>query len=368
MVNFMTKSHYFPRIFAVSVFLLFTKSLMADAGGWPRHVKESEGVLWFWGDQKSDADILDDAGESVRKSEGLLRGNARFTWYFGVSPSGGYLEAVDAGPVLARSLMATPSLHVELALHPPREGAAQGLLVWIGDFGDEVTWQLGIREGRLFVQQAGGEPADLGPAPLPEPRHLAVTLTEQRISVQWDGGEPAQHDLNRLPVIPDEWDVVFSFGGAPASEESWTGELEALYVSARGGTAAEHARLWNQKHAVRTSPPVLDILAEVSTPAASPEDDSILEYDSTLMATVWTLKEGEIPGVAEGERFLSWHWYSLDRQVYQAPLPAGAVRRLRLSPAELQPQLEGIQKLSDPLDADDLLLLPELYLLRSVDP
>ncbi|MCC5850866.1 MAG: hypothetical protein JJU29_22485 [Verrucomicrobia bacterium] len=368
----MMYSQFLLRGIAWLSFLLGFAELSADTAGWPRQTKASEGVLWYWQNAKTEAMILDQDGETLRKVEGLLRGNAQPTWFWGVSPTGGYLEALDAGPALARSLARslaeTPSLHLEWALHPPREGAAQGLLAWIGDFGDEMTWQLHVRESRLVLQRVGEEEIDLGEALFPAPRHLAVSLTGEQIRVQWDGGDPVVHAGNRLPVIPDEWDVVFTFGGAPASDHSWTGALEGLYVSTRSDTAAAHARDWKEQRDTRKPPPVFDILAEVSTPAAEPENDAILEYDSILMATVWTLKEGVLPGVEIGGKFLTWHWYSLDRQVYKPPPASDEVRRLALSSADLHPQLEGVQKLSDPLEADDLLLLPELYLLRSVEP
>lgn len=348
--------------------LLLPILLHADDLRWPQSAVASDGVLWFWEHGRAGGEILDAEGNPLRNSEGLFRGPSRMSWFLGLRPAGGFLEAADAGPELAQALIQTPSLHLEMVLHPPAEGPAQGLLFWIGDFGDDLTWQLQIAEGRLLLQRAGEAVTDLGAAPLEAPRHLAVSLSPTEIRVRWDGGEAQTLAQNRMPVIADEWDVVLTFGGAPGAENSWTGDLERLLISTAAGAPEAHAAHWRAAQAQREPPAVLSVLAEVSAIPAQPDVEALLEYHNALMATVWTLVEGALPGVAAGETFVSWHWYSLDRQVAQEPEPVGTRRRLHLSAAEQHPQLEGVQQITEPLDPTDLLLLTEWYQLRSVAP
>lgn len=334
---------------------------------WPASNSEADGVLWFWGHQNLTGEITDAEGNWARQGEAIFRGGARATWFHGVSPHNGYVEAADVGPALARSLESTPRIHLEAALHPPIKAGEPVVLFWLGTYEHSPIWQWMFRDGALWIERPDQDPVRMTELKLSAPSHLAVTLTKEKATVWLNGRKHAEMEAALLPAFEDPWDVIAAFGGAPDSNTAWTGGLEYLLIGTRPDAVDRHADAWRAAHRARTTPDTHSVTAILSAHAREVDENDLSDYSNSLLGSVWILKEGNVENLSEGDSFFTWHWYSLNSGLlpHNRPPPVGTTRSFRISPAEQQPQIEGIQQVIDGLDPGKTLLLPEYYILDS---
>lgn len=132
----------------------------------------------------------------------------------------------------------------------------------------------------------------------------------------------------------------------------------------------KHAAAWSAAHSARTPPETRTVTATLHAHALEPKTENLSEYGEALLATVWTLDEPLGDDLAAGDRFFAWHWYVLDTRVFPETRPpeVGTRQTLTLSPADGQPQLEGIQQIVEGIDPDDLLMLPDFFLPDFITP
>lgn len=363
-------SHSPLTVFRICAFLAWMGAgLPLTAGNgqsnWPASNREADGVLWFWGTGLLIGEVLDGDGQWAREGEVIFRHQARPTWFRGAAPHRGFVEAAEAGPALARAMDISPGLHLEAAVHPHPARPLEGIFFWLGTFGDETIWQLRLAGNHLWIDRPGEDSLRVASMALSEPAHVALTLTNGSAELWIDGEPAAVSAINALPAFADPWDVIAVFGGAPGAENPFNGALEYLLIGTRRHATAENARAWRSAHAARTPPKTLTVSATLTAHAREPREEELSEYGSALLGTVWTLLEAVPDGPAAGGELLIWQPYVLNSRVYPETRPAapGSIQTLILSPVDDQPQLEGIQQLMDGLDADQLILLPEFYLL-----
>lgn len=364
--NFAPFIHRISALACAMVFAITSVYATEPATAWPASNSEADGTLWFWGSQTLTGEIVDADGNWARLGEALFRGEARATWFRGGAPYKGSIEAADVGPALARSQESTPGLHVEAALHPALDGENQGILFWLGTFEDDLIWQVLLREHALWIERPDTPPLRIADLTLNEPIHFALTLSSHNTTVWLNGKKHAALEAAALPVFDDPWDVVAAFGGAPKAVNGWTGALEYLLIGTRPHAVAQHAALWKTMHDSRTPPEFRSVTATLTAHAREAKEEDLSEYGNVLMGMVWTLNEGQTEDLPANDSFFTWHFYALDSQIPATSRPPaiGSTRTFIMSPAQKHPQLEGIQQLVEDIDPDQLLLLPDYYLLE----
>ena len=332
---------------------------------WPATNSEADGVLWYWGTQTLTGEIVDADGHWAREGEAILRHQARTNWFHGVSPRKGFLEAADTGPALARAMESSPALYLEAAIHPPPGQPAQGVLFWLGTFEDALIWQLRLQENRLWIDRPDTPPLALADLSISDPAHFAFAVSAETASIWINGERVHQSEAAGLPVFDDPWDVIAVFGGAPDAPLPFNGSLEYLLLGTQSKTAAQHAQAWQTAHASRNPPEIFTLRATLTAHATEPREEDLSEYGNALLGTVWTVQAPLGDELQAGDSLFAWHAYVLNSRVYPDTRPPepGSSHTLTLSRVQDQPQLEGIQQLIDNLDPDQLLLLPDFYLL-----
>jgi hypothetical protein len=339
------------------------------AAQWPASNSEADGILWFWGTHNLTGEIVDENGDWAREGEAILRHQARATWFQGVSPRRGYVEAADTGSALARTMESQPNLYLEAALHPYRDSEPlQGILFWMGTFGDDLIWQLRLKDNRLWIDRPEHDPVPVADLEITTPTHLAFAMNGENAQVWINGALHSETPATAPPEVEDPWDVITVFGGAPGSNLPMNGSLEYLVIGTRAETAEAHATAWREAFEARTAPETHTVRATLTAHAREPREEDLSEYGNALLGMVWTLNEPLPDELKAGETFFAWHWYVLNSRVYpdSRPPEPGTVHTLVLSPANKQPHLNGVQQLIDDLDPDDLLLLKDFYLVDLV--
>lgn len=331
---------------------------------WPASNSESEGVLWYWGTQDLTGEVVDADGGWVRQGEALFRHAARPTWFGGVSPHKGFVEAADVGPAIARALEAKPRFHLEAVVYPASDGSRPDPLFWLGTYDGDLIWQVRVREGALWIEGADREPLRVGAFKLEAPTHFALTLEDQELVVHLNGEKEVTRKAEALPTFEDPWDVIAAFGGSPNMEKAWTGALEYLWIGTDPKAVSRHAEAWNAAQRKRTPPKTHRVTAKLVAHADELDEDDLSEYGDVLMGMIWNIQDGEAGEAAGGDSIFTWHFYALDGGIPEPSRPpkVGATRRLVISPASKHPQLEGIQQFVEGLDPETYLLLPEFFI------
>lgn len=347
-----------------------TSSLLSQESpseDWPFTNRADEGMIWYWGNANLHGEIVDADGNWLREGDLVRREESRLNWFLGAQPATGYLEAIDLGPTLAQHLGETPHLIWEMVVHPPAQGVAEGTLIAAQTYSDDPIWRLFVHDQTLAAEQADGIQIAIAELDLSQPRHLNLVLTESGADLWVDGEHTATLSAELLPVFPDPWDAMVSFGGSPGEHLSWTGAMEYLAVRHTFSQPEAGFAAWQKAVGKRSEPPRGKVQAKLVQSAREPNPAEISEYGEGILAMAWVVLESEYAGLNPDDQILTWHWYFLDRMVLPeaaAPEP-GSIRSLQISDWESNPQLQGVQQIDTDLEPDQLILLPQFFLAES---
>lgn len=343
--------------------MLFSGKASADT--WPPVPYADRGMVWYWANQTEGGFLETSSGDWVRDCEVRFRYGARPNWYTGVDLREGGLEAYDVGEVLGRQVLATQKLILEMGLSPG-DGRRDGVLFQWGN--PETTWvRVWVEDGRLWMVSADGDPLALGAFALKDPTYLAIEIEADRINWSKNGIAQPQQMWGgmALPTTEGGFDgAIVIFGSDFTGNESWRGDMDHIAIRVQPGDVSDAVGVWKQSLEVRNPPSVFQkdvVLVEAS---GLPDPEDLMDYDESIMALIWEVV-GEEDDL-KGERILTWHWYQLDRDIlkHAAPPPLGTPAKLQLSPAESQPQIQGVQMIHIGLDPDDFILYPEYFILQ----
>lgn len=349
-------------------FFLLMFSFCLRAADWPGEERAEDGMLWFWQNLNAPGMVETRDGDWVRDCEARLRGLVRPNHFLAAEIRHGAVEAVDMGVLAAEALRAEDGLHLEMALHPSGHGPVGGQIFFLGIPGEDPVLAMEAREGKLWVR-SGGEPAvELGDFPADRAFYLAVSARGNEVESRVDGERHGQRLLAVRERIGAEHDGVgIFFGDELNGGRGWNGYAEFLLLAGKPRPEREPAAAWQKETSGREAPPVTVVEARLVAAANEPAPVDLEEYAECLLASVWRIErvvEGSLP---EGEELLLWDWYQLDRVIVEAarPPPPGTRRLLTISPVSSQPQMQGIQTVQEGLDPLQILMLPDLLILRN---
>ena len=335
---------------------------------WPGDARD---LTLIWDNRAAKNEILEPATGKPRLFSVRARGLARFGRFQEMNPHGGFFEVEYAGQ--ERSLFeqadsgawALEALITPDASRPCQDGVVLAMAGPDHDHCLAVVQQeadLLFNSGPSCTAGQGETSVLLGRLRPGQPAHLVVSSDQGYVRTFLNGQEQSSA-LAESMVHPPSGSFIY-FGDLPGRHWPWHGGIEAVAIYARALPAEEvrhkHALL-EDRLAQREAAPWVEVEARLVQTSTTPTVKSIAPYRRALVVNEYEAQRvvaGDLPGIAQGTRFLAAHWAILD----ETPLPdavrsVGQTVTLHLHAMDDRPELEG-EWMS--MDVDNV-LLPLFY-------